>query len=117
MKGRLGKRAMTSSPLDENARLLASLVEYQDGSVVSRTLINKATGTVTLFAFDIGQSLSEHTTPFDALVLSVDGSLDITIAGVHHRLSQGEILRLPAHQPHAVHAETRGKMLLVMVRE
>ena len=92
------------------------LVEYQAGSVVSRTLIKKPAGTVTAFAFDTGEGLSEHTAPYDALVLGVDGEAEISIAGVAHRVSMGQLLELPAGQPHAVKAITRFKMLLVMIR-
>ena len=92
------------------------LVEYQSGSVVSRTLIKKSAGTVTAFAFDAGEGLSEHTAPYDALVLGVDGEAEITIAGVAHRVSVGQLLKLPAGQPHAVKAVTPFKMLLVMIR-
>lgn len=92
------------------------LVEYQSGSVVSRTLIKKSAGTVTAFAFDAGEGLSEHTAPYDALVLGVDGEAEITIANVAHRVSVGQLLKLPAGQPHAVKAMTPFKMLLVMIR-
>jgi quercetin dioxygenase-like cupin family protein len=92
------------------------LVEYQSGSVVSRTLVKKATGTITAFAFDAGEGLSEHTAPYDALVLGVDGTAEISIAHVAHRVSAGQLLKLPAGQPHAVKAITRFKMILVMIR-
>ena len=92
------------------------LVEYQSGSVVSRTLIKKSAGTVTAFAFDAGEGLSEHTAPYDALVLGVDGEAEITVASVAHRVSVGQLLKLPAGQPHAVKAVTPFKMLLVMIR-
>jgi len=96
---------------------LAALVEYQDGAVVSRTLIDKKAGTVTLFAFDGGQGLSEHTAPFDALVYAVDGEVEITIAGEAHRLRGGELIVMPAGKPHAVRAVEKFKMMLVMIRE
>jgi quercetin dioxygenase-like cupin family protein len=92
------------------------LVEYQSGSVVSRTLVKKASGTITAFAFDAGEGLSEHTAPYDALVLGVDGTAEISIAQVAHRVSAGQLLKLPAGQPHAVKAITRFKMILVMIR-
>jgi quercetin dioxygenase-like cupin family protein len=92
------------------------LVEYQPGSVVSRTLIKKPAGTVTAFAFDAGEGLSEHTAPYDALVLGVDGEAEISIAGVAHHVAMGQLLALPAGQPHAVKAATPFKMLLVMIR-
>ena len=92
------------------------LVEYQPGSVVSRTLIKKPAGTVTAFAFDAGEGLSEHTSPYDALVLGVDGEAEISIAGVAHGVAMGQLLALPAGLPHAVKAATPFKMLLVMIR-
>jgi len=98
------------------ARRLADVVDYQAGSVVSRTLIKKGTGTVTLFAFDEGEGLSEHTAPFDALVLVADGEAEITISGIAHRVAAGEVILLPAAEPHAVKAVTRFKMLLTMIR-
>jgi quercetin dioxygenase-like cupin family protein len=94
----------------------ADLVHYQTGSVVSRTLIKKPTGTVTAFAFDAGEGLSEHTSPFDALVLMIDGKAEIAIFGVTHTVKAADILMLPAHQPHALKALTRFKMILVMIK-
>jgi quercetin dioxygenase-like cupin family protein len=94
----------------------ASLVNYQPGAVVSRTLVKTSTGTVTAFAFDEGQELSEHTAPFDALVLMIDGEAEITISRVTHRASPGHLIRLPASEPHALKALTRFKMLLVMIK-
>jgi quercetin dioxygenase-like cupin family protein len=100
------------------ARVLhtAELVAYQDGAVVSRTLINQKTGTVTLFAFDAGQELSEHTAPYDALVQVLDGETEITIAGRPFQLKTGEAIIMPANDPHAVKALTKFKMMLTMVR-
>jgi len=95
---------------------LVNLVAYQKGSVVSRTLIDKKTGTVTLFSFDDGQGLSEHTAPFDAMVYLLDGEAEITISGKPLHLSQGEITIMPANQPHALKAVKRFKMLLTMIR-
>jgi quercetin dioxygenase-like cupin family protein len=95
---------------------LNALVNYQEGSVVSRTLIDKKTGTVTLFAFWKGQALSEHIAPFDALVYLVDGEADITVAGQKHHIKQGELIIMPADKPHAVYALINFKMLLVMIR-
>lgn len=95
---------------------LASLVAYQEGSVVSRTLVEDRAGTVTLFAFDEGQALSEHTAPFDALLHVLDGEALVTITGGESRLSAGEAIILPAGKPHAVRAPRRFKMLLTMVR-
>ena len=95
---------------------LAELVQYQAGAVVSRTLIDKKIGTLTLFAFDDGQGLSEHTAPYDAFVQIVDGSAEITIGGVAHRVSAGQIIIMPANIAHALRAVGRFKMLLVMIR-
>jgi len=96
---------------------LIELADYQEGSVVSRTIINKKTGTVTFFAFDEGQGLSEHTAPFDALVYILDGEAEITISGKPVKVSEGEMLIMPANQPHALKAVKRFKMVLTMVRE
>lgn len=95
---------------------LKDLVGYQDGSVVSRTLIDKKLGTVTIFAFDSGQGLSEHTAPFDALVNIIDGEAEIRISGNPHHLKEGEMVIMPANEPHALKAEKRFKMVLVMIR-
>ena len=95
---------------------LAELVAYQPGSVVSRTVIDKKTGTCTLFAFDGGQGLSEHTAPYDALVEVLDGEAEITISGKPFHLKQGEIIIMPADKPHALRAAKRFKMMLVMVK-
>jgi quercetin dioxygenase-like cupin family protein len=95
---------------------LADLVGYQDGSVVSREIIRKSTGTVTLFAFDEGQGLSEHTAPFDALVHVIDGEVEITISGKSYHLSQGDYVILPAGETHALKALSKFKMLLVMIK-
>jgi quercetin dioxygenase-like cupin family protein len=98
------------------ALTLADLVQYQPGAVVSRTLIDKQIGTLTLFAFDDGQGLSEHTAPYDAFVQIVDGAADITIAGEDHRVLAGQMIIMPANVPHALRAAGRFKMLLVMIR-
>jgi quercetin dioxygenase-like cupin family protein len=92
------------------------LVTYQQGAVVSRTLVKQSTGTVTVFAFDEGQGLSEHTAPFDALVHVLEGSAEIVIAGKTNQLSAGEMIVMPANQPHALTARTPFKMLLTMIR-
>lgn len=92
------------------------LIEYQEGAVVSRTIIDKKAGTVTLFAFDQGQGLSEHTAPFDALVYLLDGEADITISGTAHHLKEGEMIIMPANQPHALKAVKQFKMVLTMIR-
>lgn len=98
-----------------NASVL-DMVGYQDGAVVSKTLIDKKTGTVTLFAFAQGQGLSEHTAPFDALVQVLDGEVEITVSGKPFRLGSGEIIVLPANEPHALKSITRFKMMLTMIR-
>ncbi len=92
------------------------LIQYQEGSVVSRELVSKPTGTVTLFAFDRNQGLSEHKTPFDALVMVTDGSARITVSGVEHTVNAGELLLMPANEPHALKAEKPFKMALIMIR-
>lgn len=94
----------------------AGLVQYQNGAVVSNTLVKGKAGTVTLFAFDAGEGLSEHTAPFDALILALDGSATITVGGHAHAMDAGQVLRLPASVPHAVHADAPFKMMLVMIR-
>ena len=95
---------------------LARLVEYQRGSVVSRQLIKKETGNVTLFAFDEGEGLAEHTAPFDALAHIIDGTAEIAIEGKPHTLNAGEAILMPAHESHAVKAVARFKMILTMIR-
>ncbi len=96
---------------------VAGLLDYQVGSVVSRTLLKKPTGTLTLFAFDKGEGLSEHSTPHDAVVEVLDGTVEITVGGIPHRVSEGQGLLLPADVPHALSAVTPFKMLLIMIRE
>jgi len=98
------------------ARNLVGLVAYQDETVVSKTLLEKPTGTVTLFAFDKGQKLSEHTTPFDAMVCVLDGVVEITLSGNPVLVKQGEMLIMPANQPHALKAVERFKMMLTMIK-
>jgi quercetin dioxygenase-like cupin family protein len=95
---------------------LADLMEYQEGSVVSRTIIDKKVGTVTLFAFDTGQGLSEHTAPYDALVYIIDGEAEVTISGKVLSVKAGEMVIMPADEPHALKATKRFKMMLVMIR-
>jgi quercetin dioxygenase-like cupin family protein len=95
---------------------LRDLVAYQDGAVVSRALLAREAGTVTLFAFAAGQGLSEHTAPYDALVILLEGEADITVSGRPFHLGGGDTLLLPAHKPHALRAATAFKMLLVMIR-
>ena len=95
---------------------LVDLIGYQEGSVVSRTLIDKKAGTVTLFAFDEAQGLSEHTAPYDATVCLLEGEAEIVISGKPHRVEGGEVIILPANEPHALKALKRFKMLLIMIR-
>ncbi len=95
---------------------LVDMVNYQKEAVVSKTIIDKNTGTVTLFAFDMGQGLSEHTAPFDALVQVLDGEVEIRISGKPFHLKQGEIIIMPAKEPHALKAVSNFKMLLTMIR-
>ncbi len=92
------------------------LVQYQDGAVVSRELVKRPTGSVTIFAFDEGQGLSEHTAPLDALVQVMEGDAEVTISGQPHRLQGGELILMPAGQPHALKALSRFKMMLTMIR-
>jgi quercetin dioxygenase-like cupin family protein len=96
---------------------LAGLVNYQDGAIVSREVVSQPTGTVTAFAFDEGEQLSEHTAPFDAMAIDLDGEADITIGGKVNRVKPGEMIIMPAAVPHALKAVTRFKMLLVMIKK
>ena len=95
---------------------LESTVQYQDHSVVSKQILNKKTGTLTLFAFDKGEGLSEHTAPYDASILILDGQAEIHIGGKLHNVQSGELIIMPANVPHAVKAVERFKMLLIMIR-
>ncbi len=104
------------NPLAAEPANLKNLINYQMGSVVSRSIIDKTAGTVTLFAFDKGQGLSEHTAPYDALVYLIDGEADVTISGEPIRLKTGATTIMPANEPHALQAVTKFKMLLVMIR-
>jgi len=105
-----------NTPAIAEAHVITNLAEYQSGAVVSRTIIEKETGTVTLFAFDAGQGLSEHTAPFDALVHVLDGAVEITISGKRHKLKSGEMIIMPANEPHALKALEKFKMMLIMIR-
>jgi quercetin dioxygenase-like cupin family protein len=102
-------------PIAEVVRL-ADLVNYQEGSVVSRTIVKRATGNVTLFAFDEGQGLSEHTAAFDAVAHLLEGEAEITVSGKTLRTTRGEAVLMPANQPHSLKALSRFKMLLTMIR-
>jgi quercetin dioxygenase-like cupin family protein len=106
----------TADSLIGRAVEMNSLVSYQDGSVVSRTLIDRKIGTITLFTFDAGQGLSEHTAPFDAFVQIFDGVADVTIDGTVQRVSSGEFIIMPANIPHSLKAVEKFKMMLVMIR-
>lgn len=107
---------MGATPLHGKKQELAALVSYQDDAVVSRTLVKGKTGSVTVFAFDRGQELSEHTVPSDALVYVLDGEAEIRISGTAHRLREGEAIVMPANEPHAVKAVQRFKFMLWMVK-
>ena len=114
---------MTGSPQPSKSELpgaepsrLLDIVGYQEGAVVSRTLVKRTTGTITLFAFDEDQGLSEHTAAFDALAQLLEGEAEITVEGHPLRVRGGEVVLLPAHQPHSLKAITRFKMLLTMIR-
>jgi quercetin dioxygenase-like cupin family protein len=102
--------------LEAKAHNLIDLLDYQEGSVVSRTLIQKDSGTVTLFAFDQGQGLSEHTTPFDAMVYVFDGKTEVIISGNSSILEKGDMIIMPADKPHALEAVEKFKMMLIMIR-
>lgn len=102
--------------MNTEVKPLGALLGYQEGSIVSRVLLKNKGGTVTLFAFDQGEGLSEHTAPFEALVFVIDGEAEVEIAGKAYSVSTGETITLPANIPHAVKAATRFKMLLTMIR-
>jgi quercetin dioxygenase-like cupin family protein len=102
-------------PVAQPARIV-DLIDYQEGSVVSRAIIDRKTGSVTLFAFDEGQGLSEHKAPYDGLITLLDGEAEVTISGKSVHLKEGEMIMLPANKPHALKALTRFKMLLTMIR-
>jgi quercetin dioxygenase-like cupin family protein len=110
------ERKPVDSRLLANPFTYSDLVQYQDGSIVSRTIIDKDEGTITVFAFDSDQRLSTHSAPFDALVEIVDGKAVINIEGTDFQLSKGEQIIMPANKAHSVHAEERFKMVLVMIR-
>ncbi|MGB9936658.1 MAG: cupin domain-containing protein [Methanobacterium sp.] len=99
-----------------NVLKIEDLIDYQDGSVVSREIIRKDTGTVTIFAFDKGEGLSEHTAPFDAMVQIIDGKAEITISGNKNVLQKGDMIIMPANEPHALKAIEKYKMILTMIR-
>jgi len=111
------KKDKSTEDLKARAVALAGLVAYQDGAIVSREIVSQPAGTVTAFAFDEGEQLSEHTAPFDALVIDLDGEADIVIGGKPNRVKPGEMIIMPAGVPHGLKAVTRFKMLLVMIKK
>jgi quercetin dioxygenase-like cupin family protein len=110
------KSTQYSDDLKARVLVLADLAQYQPGAVVSREVLRKKTGTVSIFAFDAGEELSEHTAPFDALVFALDGRADISISGKVHSLAAGEMIIMPGGEPHALKAVERFKMALIMIR-
>jgi len=111
-----GEGRMDTSTFTTQANRMIDLVDYQEDSIVSRTVIDKSAGTLTLFAFDKGQGLSEHTAPFDALVYIIDGEAEVTLSGKPVQLKHGEMVIMPANQPHALRAVDRFKMMLTMIK-
>lgn len=107
---------MTELPFDNVPRALEALIAYQDGAIVSRILLKAGGGSLTVFAFDAGQSLSEHTVPNEAFVLVLDGTAGVTIGGERHAVRAGESIRMPANVTHAVDAPERFKMLLAILK-
>lgn len=107
---------MSSAQKQSQVTKLVDLADYQKGSIVSRTILDKKTGTVTFFAFDEKQGLSEHTAPYDALVQILDGEAEIVISGKPFHLKEGEMIIMPANQPHALKAVKKFKMILIMIR-
>ena len=107
----------STEDLKGRAVLLAGLVGYQDGAIVSREIVSQPAGTVTAFAFDEGEHLSEHTAPFDAMAIDLDGRAEITIGGKANPIGPGEMIIMPAGVPHALKAASRFKMLLVMIKK
>ena len=101
----------------ENAVNITDLLLYQDGAIISREILKKKTGTVTLFAFDADQGLSEHTAPFDALVYCLEGQAEIIISGKPHNIQEKELIGMPANKPHSLKAVRPFKMLLIMIRD
>ena len=114
--GDVGKLTNSRTTVAEVVRL-KDLVAYQGGAVVSRTLVGAERGTVTAFAFDEGQGLSEHTAPYDAMVIVLEGEVHIKISGTGFHLKEGDTIIMPANKPHALKAVTKFKMMLIMIRE
>lgn len=116
-KDKMSSTTATRSEIaDAEALPLLDLVKYQEGSIVSRVLVSRESGTITLFAFEEGQALSEHTAPFDALVQMLEGEMEISIDRKPLSAKAGDLVLMPAHRPHALKAITRAKMLLTMIR-
>ena len=107
---------MNTQDVKKEVLNLDSMLDYQQGSIVSRALINKEVGTLTLFSFDKGESLSEHTVPFDALVYVFDGEAEILISGEKFKLNKGQMIIMPANEPHALNAIEKFKMMLIMIK-
>lgn len=105
-----------SEELKARTLKVEDLIEYQEGAVVSKEIIRKGTGTVTIFAFGKGEGLSEHTAPFDAMVQVINGKAEIIISGNRNVLEKGDMIIMPANEPHALHALERFKMILTMIR-
>jgi quercetin dioxygenase-like cupin family protein len=106
----------TGEKLEPKVVKLVDLAEYQEGSIVSRTMIDKKAGTVTFFAFGEGQGLSEHVASYDALVYILDGEAEVTVSGKMNRVKQGEMILMPANKPHALKAARKFKMMLIMIK-
>jgi quercetin dioxygenase-like cupin family protein len=117
LKINIKERNINMSEHEPQVRNLKDLLQYQDNSIVSKVLVKNKGGTVTTFAFDEGEGLSEHTAPFDALVVITEGEAEVDISGRTYYLKEEETITLPANQPHAVRAKSRFKMLLVMIKE
>jgi len=110
-KRKFGKEHLIAQALNPS-----HLIEYQSGSIVSQTIIEKDVGTITLFAFDEGQGLSEHITPYDALVYVLDGEVEVTILSKTYHLRREQMIIMPANQPHSLKAVKKFKMLLIMIK-
>jgi quercetin dioxygenase-like cupin family protein len=114
---KIGKPDTTRAELLGRVLHLKDLVEYQDGTVASRMIVNRKVGSITLFSFDEDEGLSEHTAPFDAVVTILDGECEVWVAGTTYQMKEGETIIFPAHVPHALSAVKRFKMMLTMIRE
>ena len=110
------KSVKSAESLKARPLVLGDLTQYQPGAIVSREILRKPTGTVSVFAFDDGEELSEHTAPFDAMVVALEGEVEVTISGRPHRVKAGEMIIMPGGEPHALKAVGRFKMALIMIR-